>query len=156
MTFPIGDVERLWQKRNRIKRAVKRRVIFWAHCIRNLRTRQNIIANTNINISSELNPGDLVLVQTKEEIYKTLDNWNRLKGCTFMEEMWIYCGTKQRIFKRVEKFLDERDYVLKKCANIYLLNDVICNGTKDFGRCDRSCYLFWRKEWLIKTIDAND
>jgi hypothetical protein len=28
-----------------------------------------------------------------------------------MEEMWPFCGTTQKVFKRVEKFLDERDYL---------------------------------------------
>jgi hypothetical protein len=26
----------------------------------------------------------------------------------------------------------------------------MCQGTKDFGRCDRSCFFFWREEWLEK------
>ena len=37
--------------------------------------------------------GDLVRVPPKEEIQATLDYWRQLKGCTFMAEMWPYCGT---------------------------------------------------------------
>jgi len=25
-----------------------------------------------------------------------------------------------------------------------------CQGTSDYGRCDRSCFYFWREEWLEK------
>ena len=67
-----------------------------------------------------------------------------------MEEMWPYCGTTQKVFKRVEKFLDERDYLLKKCRGIVILEGIFCEGTKDFGQCDRSCFFFWREEWLEK------
>jgi hypothetical protein len=97
-----------------------------------------------------LQPGDWVHVRSKKEIKATLDRWNRMKGCGFMEEMWAYCGTKQRVFKRVERFLDERDYLAKKCKGIVILEGVMCRGTEGFGRCDRSCFFFWREEWLKK------
>lgn len=97
-----------------------------------------------------LKPGDLVRVRSKEEIQATLNRWNQLKKCSFMEEMWNYCGTKQRIFKRVERFMDERDYLIKKSIGIVILEGVLCNGTIDFGPCDRSCHFFWREEWLEK------
>ena len=67
-----------------------------------------------------------------------------------MQEMLPYCGTNQKVFKRVEGFLDERDYLMKRCNGIVILQGVICNGTRDFAKCDRSCYFFWREEWLEK------
>lgn len=101
-------------------------------------------------VMTMLNSGDLVRVKSAEEIRGTLDNWNKLKGCSFMEEMHQYCGTVQRVHKRVDKFLDERDYRTKRCKGIYLLEGVMCQGTIDFGPCDRSCFFFWREEWLEK------
>lgn len=65
-----------------------------------------------------------------------------------MPEMEQFCGSTQRIFKRVEKFLDERDYLMKKATGLYILDGVLCSGTIDFGPCDRSCFFFWRTEWL--------
>jgi hypothetical protein len=65
-----------------------------------------------------------------------------------MEEMWRHCGTTQRVYKRVERFMDERDYLVKRCKGIVILEGVMCEGTKDFGPCDRSCFYFWREEWL--------
>lgn len=101
-------------------------------------------------IGNPLQRGDSVRVRSKEDIEATLNKWNQLKGCAFMEEMWPYCGTVQKVHGRVVKFLDERDYLLKKCRGIILLENVFCEGTKDFGACDRSCFFFWREEWLEK------
>lgn len=94
--------------------------------------------------------GDLVRVRSKEEIEATLNFRRQLRGCTFMEEMEPYCGTTQRILKPVERFLDERDYRVKRCRGIILLEGLLCQGTERFGRCDRSCFYFWREEWLQK------
>ena len=49
-------------------------------------------------------------------------------------------------------FMDERDYKLKKARGVILLENLICNGTPTFGKCDRCCFLFWREEWLEKII----
>ncbi|MEN6350238.1 MAG: hypothetical protein ABFD08_12690 [Syntrophomonas sp.] len=97
-----------------------------------------------------LKPGDLVKVKSEKEIKKTLNRWNKLKGCGVMDGMWKYCGTEQRVLKVVKQFLDERDYLMKKCKGIVILEGVICNGTRWFGTCDRSCYYFWREEWIEK------
>jgi hypothetical protein len=97
-----------------------------------------------------LKAGDVVRVRSREEIQATLDPWKELRGCAFLEYMWEYCGTTQRVFKAMERFLDERDYKVKKVNGIVILEGVICPGTPVFGRCDRSCFLFWREEWLEK------
>jgi hypothetical protein len=92
--------------------------------------------------------GDWVRVKSLEEIQATLDRWRELKGCAFLENMTQYCGTDQQVLRQLERFLDERDYKVKKCRGVVLLKNVICTGTPVFGRCDRSCFLFWRVEWL--------
>lgn len=63
-------------------------------------------------------------------------------------------ATKQRVLQVMERFLDERDYKVKKVSGIVLLEGVICRGTPAFGRCDRCCHLFWRQEWLKKVEDV--
>lgn len=98
-----------------------------------------------------LNKGDIVRVRSKDEIVRTLDPFNELKGCAFLPEMEKFCGTKQLVFKRMRYFLDERDYKLKKTNGLILLENVFCSGTPVFGECDRSCFLFWREEWVEKT-----
>jgi hypothetical protein len=100
--------------------------------------------------ATNLQAGDVVRVRTKEEIEATLNHWKQLKGCGFMPELEPYCGTTQRVLKRMERFVDERDLRVKRTKGIVLLEGVLCEGTADFGTCDRSCYLFWREEWLEK------
>jgi hypothetical protein len=102
-----------------------------------------------------LQAGDLVRVRTKQEIEATLDRFKELKGCAFLEYMWPYCGTTQRVLQTMTRFLDERDYRVKRCRGIILLEGVICHGTPVFGRCDRCCHLFWREEWLEK-VDGTE
>jgi hypothetical protein len=100
--------------------------------------------------SQRLEAGDQVRVRSREEIEATLDRWRSLKGCGFLGEMAGYCGTIQRVLKRVERFIDEKDYRLKKASGIVLLEGAICSGTGTTGRCDRACFFFWREEWLEK------
>lgn len=97
-----------------------------------------------------LKAGDPVRVRSREEIQSTLNRWGELKGCGFMTEMWQYCGTEQRVLKTVQRFVDERDYQVKKARGVLLLEGVTCHGTEFYGPCDRSCFLFWREEWLEK------
>ena len=94
--------------------------------------------------------GDLVRVRSKEEIESTLNHVGQLKGCSFMDVMTPYCGTIQHVLKPMERFVDERDLRVKKCSGLILLDGVMCQGTTQFGRCDRSCLMFWRQEWLEK------
>jgi hypothetical protein len=95
-----------------------------------------------------LGAGDRVRVRSREEIEATLNHWRQLRGCTFMSEMARYCGTEQRVLKRMERFVDERDLRVKKVNGIVLLDGLRCEGTAEFGRCDRACLYFWREEWL--------
>lgn len=103
--------------------------------------------------AAHLRSGDWVRVRSQSEIEATLDPFKELKGCAFLEYMGSYCGTLQRVLKPVERFLDERDYKVKKSRGIVLLEGALCLGTPVFGRCDRGCHLFWREEWLEK-VDA--
>lgn len=97
-----------------------------------------------------LQAGDRVRVRSLEEIKTTLNHWRQLKGCTFMPEMAEYCNTIHRVLKPMKRFVDERDLRVKKSTGIVLLEGVMCKGTADFGSCDRSCFVFWREEWLEK------
>jgi hypothetical protein len=149
---PCGAFNIGWQRLHRLKRILKRR---WRYLVNFIREVEHIkdrtqSSDTRQSVIVTLESRDLVRVKSREEIQATLDRWNQLKGCAFMEEMWPHCGTIQRVYKRVEIFMDERDYLMKRCKGIVLLEGVICEGTKDFGQCDRSCFYFWREEWLEK------
>ena len=149
---PFGVVDFIGHFRNRLRSFFKRRWRYMINLFSEFLNRSNHCAERS-NIDTEvlpLQPGDRVRVKTSAEIQETLNRWNRLKGCSFMDEMWQYCGTEQRVMKRVEKFLDERDYRVRKCKRLVILEGLICQGTRSFGACDRSCFYFWREEWLDK------
>ena len=141
---------------DRLRRFLKRRYRYASNLISELNVRGlDSIEKTNMGAAKkDFQSGDCVRVRPRNEIKKELDRWNQLKKCSFMEEMWPYCGTTHRILKKVDKFLDERDYSLKKCNGLYILDGVMCNGTVDFGDCDRSCFYFWREEWLEKVEET--
>jgi hypothetical protein len=147
---PLSTIGILWQFRNRLKSFIKRRfryfVNLYSECLKGSCSRGE--RSESIAKILSLQPGEHVRIKSRMEIQQTLNRWNRLKGCAFMDEMWPYCGTEQRVMKRVEKFLDERDYRIKKCKGLVILEGLICQGTKNFGSCDRSCFYFWREEWL--------
>jgi hypothetical protein len=103
-----------------------------------------------VSSKDRVQAGDWVRVRSQKEIEATLNNWRQLKGCTFMPEQVPYCDTIHQVHKRMKQFVDERDLRVKKVSGIILLEGVRCQGTAEFGRCDRSCFYFWREEWLEK------
>ena len=133
------------------KRAIKRRISnLIDQLVRIFGGRSpNPVPSTTLVVGSPV-AGDRVRVRTRDEIEATLNRWGELKGLSFMPEMEQFCGTEQRVLKSVQRFLDERDYKVKKTSGIILLDGVMCEGTEFFGRCDRSCFFFWREEWLEK------
>ena len=152
MAEPLGVAEILWQRRNRLRRILKRRWRYLKNLFSPIPREEKEMSADKAKATSVpvLQAGDLVRVRSKDEIQTTLNRWNQLRGCSFMEEMAPYCNTTQRVYKRIEKFLDERDYLMKKTRGIVILEGVFCQGTRDFGVCDRTCFFFWREEWLEK------
>lgn len=94
--------------------------------------------------------GDLVRILSRHEIKILLNRWKETKHCGFMDGMWDYCDTIQVVKQPVRRFVEERTLKVKKTRGIVILEDVFCAGTSIYGRCDRSCYFFWREEWLEK------
>lgn len=149
MSEPLGRMEVVWQLRHKLKRVLKRRLTYLRNWLSRTDGAAYAPAGTEGTAAGQaLVAGHAVRVRSREEIQATLDDWGYLKGCGFMEEMWPYCGTNQRVLKPVQRFLDERDYRVKKTRGIVLLEGLHCEGTIDYGRCDRHCYYFWREEWL--------
>jgi hypothetical protein len=131
------------------ERILKRQANAIIDCAVNLRGKNSPSAKPVTEVQTvPLKAGDLVRVRSKEEIETTLNHLRQTKGCTFMHEMLPYCGTVQRVLKPMERFVDERDLRVKKCKGLILLEGVMCQGTTGSGRCDRSCHVFWREEWL--------
>jgi hypothetical protein len=135
-------------KLERTTKAYTDKKINWLKRIMGLKTKPSILQTNGFE---KLQPGDIVQVRPLQEIEATLNHWRQIKGCAFMGEMAAFCGTTQKVFKRVEQFVDERDLRLKRSNGLIFLENVLCNGTLGFGVCDRACFHFWREEWLQKS-----
>jgi len=95
-----------------------------------------------------LQPGELVEIRSEKEIFSTLDRNQKLNGLAFQREMSHFCGKRYRVFKRLTKIIVESTGEKRNIRSpTVLLEGVICDGT-EHGGCDRSCFLFWREEWL--------
>ena len=94
--------------------------------------------------------GNLVRVRSWTDILSCLDELNCTQGCYFMPSMKRYCGQEFRIVNAVERFYDEVKGKVRRCRNVYFLDGVHCDGTGNphTTGCDRTCYIFWRTEWL--------
>jgi hypothetical protein len=60
------------------------------------------------------------------------------------------------VLKVVERFYDEVQGRMLRCKNVVFLDGVYCDGSghPDTHGCDRTCFSFWRTEWLEKTVPS--
>jgi hypothetical protein len=133
--------------KRRIKGYIDHLVVFFSSLTENREASPATLADVT---PIRFNSGDRVLIKPKDQIQSMLNSWNELKGCSFLPEMWPYCGTVQKVLKPVKRFVDERDCRVKKVKGVYLLEGVNCQGFELYGECDRACFYFWREEWLEK------
>jgi len=97
-----------------------------------------------------LRPGDWVEVRSVEEIFSTLDAKEKLRGLRFTPEMQKFCGRRFKVYKKLERIILEATGELRTIKSpTFILEDVFCDGSAH-GGCDRSCFCFWREEWLKK------
>jgi hypothetical protein len=102
----------------------------------------------------DLQPGELVQVKDKEEIFQTLDTKDRNRGLMFDVEMLRYCGRQARVLQRVERIVDERTgRLLELPGDCIILDGVICSGHYH-QYCPRNIYPFWREIWLRRVEAA--
>ena len=112
-----------------------------------------MIGNT-IPESLRLKVGEFVEVRTKEEILATLD----VKGCLdelpFMPEMFKYCGSRQRVFKRAHKTCDPLNGTGRRMKDAVHLETVRCDG-QAHGGCQAECMIFWKEAWLKRASESS-
>ena len=112
-----------------------------------LRHRRPTRRNTQTE-SLALEAGDWVEVRSAKEIFSTLDHHGKLKGLGFTPEMVKFCGKRFRVYKRLENIILESTGELRRIKSpTVLLEGVFCDG-EAHGKCDRSCFCFWREAWL--------
>jgi hypothetical protein len=102
-----------------------------------------------------LQPGDLVEVRSREEIFATLNENDRNRGLRFDGEMLKYCGRRGRVRHRIERIIDEKTgQMLPIKTDCIVIDGFVCPG--DFHRsCPRASYLWWREIWL-KRVEMDD
>ena len=96
--------------------------------------------------------GERVRILSYEKIKATLDERNCFKGLIFMESMAKFCGRDHEVLSEVKWLYDEYSLKMRRCKDIVVLKDLICDGKGILGGrdCDRSCLYFWNKIWLEK------
>lgn len=101
--------------------------------------------------AADLRAGDLVRVRDAEYVRRTLDERGKCGGCSFAAGMWAFCGRELRVAKTVTRFFDEAQWRMLRARNLVLLEGAYCHGEGlADGPCDRTCFFFWRTEWLEK------
>ena len=95
-----------------------------------------------------LQPGEIVEIKSREEIFATLDEDDKTHGLRFDSEMLKYCGRRARVLRRIEHIIDEKTgRMLTIRRDTVILDGVLCTG--DYHRsCPRAIYPYWREAWL--------
>lgn len=99
----------------------------------------------------DLQPGELVQVKSRKEIYATLDEWSKNRGLYYDIEMWKFSGGTYRVLRRVERIVNEKNGRMIKLPNgCVILDGVFCSGERSTHRlfCQRSIFPYWREIWL--------
>jgi hypothetical protein len=96
----------------------------------------------------DLQPGELVEVKSREEIFQTLDRTGHNRGLRFDIEMLRYCGKRARVQRRVSRLISEKDgKMIHMKGDCIVLDGFICAA--DFHQnCPRGTEGYWREIWL--------
>jgi len=97
---------------------------------------------------TDLQPGELVRIKSKQEIERTLNSDLLNRGLGFHVEMARFCGRTARVSRRVTQILDEKTgrmiYMKNPCI---VLEGIVCEGVYT-ANCPRAIPAYWREIWL--------
>ena len=106
-------------------------------------------------VQTNLQPGDLVRIRSKEEVAPTLNADLLNRGMGFDAEMGRFCGRTAKVARRVDQIIDERTGHMIKMKNpCIVLDGVVCEGAYNLN-CPRAITPYWREIWLEK-INADE
>ncbi|MDP4500822.1 hypothetical protein [Nonomuraea turcica] len=98
--------------------------------------------------TTDLQPGELVRIKSKNEIVATLTTKGFNRGLGFEEDMARSCGRTARVTARVERCIDEKTGQMLEMKNpCIVLDGIICDGVYK-SNCPRAFIPFWREIWL--------
>jgi hypothetical protein len=98
-----------------------------------------------------LQPGELVQVKCRKEIYATLDGASKNRGLYYDVEMWRFSGGTFRVLRRVDHIVNEKNgRMIKLPGGCVILDGVYCSGERSTHRlfCQRNIFSYWREIWL--------
>jgi hypothetical protein len=96
----------------------------------------------------DLEPGEVVEVKSKDEIFATLDDRDRNRGLRFDSEMLEYCGKQAKVLRRVGHIIDEQSgKMLHIKGDCIILEGIVCTGAYHRS-CPRRIFPYWREIWL--------
>ena len=101
----------------------------------------------------DLQPGELVQVKSRKEIYATLDKASKNRGLYYDVEMWRFSGGIFRVLRRVDRIVNEKDgRMIKLPGGCVILDGVYCSGERSTNRlfCQRNIFTYWREIWLTR------
>jgi hypothetical protein len=107
--------------------------------------------------SLDLQPGELVRIRSKEEIFATLNQQGRNRGLWFDVEMLPFCGRVARVKQRVDHIINEKNGEMMHFSNpCIMLEEVACGGCLSRERlfCPRAIYSYWREIWLERVVTS--
>jgi hypothetical protein len=90
----------------------------------------------------DLQPGEMVRVRSRKEIYQTIDANRKNRGLWYDIEMEPFSGKVFPVLARVERLIDEKSGKM--------IEGAVCSGCLSTNRlfCPRSIYPYWREAWL--------
>jgi CelD/BcsL family acetyltransferase involved in cellulose biosynthesis len=97
--------------------------------------------------ASRFLPGTFVRVRTRDEIERTLDAHDRLRGLQWVPSQWEACGRCFRVDRQVLRLRDDHGR-WRPVSGTTLLEGVTCAGASGTAGCGRHCPLMFRDEWL--------
>ncbi|WP_171074921.1 hypothetical protein [Nonomuraea basaltis] len=105
--------------------------------------------------TTDLQPGELVRIKSKDEIVATLTTKGFNRGLGFEEDMARSCGRTARVSARVERCVDEKTGKMLEMKNPCIaLEDIICDGVYK-SNCPRAFIPFWREIWLERVSEPS-
>lgn len=110
------------------------------------------------SIELNLQAGELVRVQPKDAIARTLSHQLRNRGLWFDAEMVPYCDNGNfRVLRRVEKIINEKTGQMMTLTNpCIILDGVTCSGNYLYQRMfsPRHEHMYFREIWLKRVDQA--
>ncbi len=99
-------------------------------------------------LRTDLQPGELVRIKSKDEIMRTLNRDLLNRGMGFDPEMARFCGRTARVARRIDRIIEEKTGKMRRMQSpCIVLEGIVCEGAFN-ASCPRAITPYWREVWL--------